>query len=63
MDRLALKKELQEQGLIILPGFFDPQLIGQIQQAAKAIFDIQFKRFGIQGDYLTQMQSLFVHHL
>jgi ectoine hydroxylase-related dioxygenase (phytanoyl-CoA dioxygenase family) len=63
MDRIALKKELQEQGLIILPGFFDPQLISQIQQAAKAIFDIQFKRFGIEGDYLTQMQSLFEHHL
>jgi len=63
MDRIALKKELQEQGLILLPGFFEPQLISKIQQSAKAIFEIQFKRFGIQGDYLKQMQSLFENHL
>jgi hypothetical protein len=63
MDRIALKKQLQEEGLIILPGFFDPTLIGQIQTAAKAIFDIQFKRFGITGDYLSQMQNLFENHL
>ncbi|MEK6548276.1 MAG: hypothetical protein AABZ56_08155, partial [Bacteroidota bacterium] len=63
MDRLALKKELQDQGLIILPGFFDAQLIKQIQDSAKAVFEIQFNRFGIQGDYLTQMQSLFENHL
>jgi len=63
MDRIALKKELQEQGLILLPGFFEPQLISKIQQSAKAIFEIQFKRFGIEGDYLKQMQSLFENHL
>jgi hypothetical protein len=63
MDSIALKKQLQEEGLIILPGFFDPALIGQIQTAAKAVFDIQFKRFGITGDYLSQMQSLFENHL
>ena len=63
MDRLALKNQLKEEGLIILPGLFDPVLIRQIQEAAKSIFDIQFKRFHIEGDYLTQMQSLFENHL
>lgn len=63
MDRSALKKELQEQGLIILPGFFDSEIVGQIQKAAKAVFDIQFKHFNIKGDYLTQMQILFENHL
>lgn len=63
MDRLALKKELEDQGLIIIPGLFDPRMIGQIQQAAKAIFEIQFRHFGIEGDYLTKMKSLFENHL
>ncbi len=63
MDHFALKKQLKEDGLIILSGLFDPSLIRRIQEAAKAIFDIQFKRFGIEGDYLTQMQALFENHL
>jgi hypothetical protein len=63
MDRLALKNQLKEEGLIILPGLFDPVLIRQIQEAAKSIFEIQFKRFHIEGDYLIQMQSLFENHL
>jgi hypothetical protein len=63
MDHLALKEELQDQGLIIIPGFFDAQIIGQLQLAAKSIFEIQFKRFGIEGDYLNQMQLLFENHL
>lgn len=63
MDHVALKSQLKEDGLIIIPGLFDPSLIREIQEAAKAIFHIQFNRFGIKGDYLTQMQTLFENHL
>jgi len=58
-----LRQELEEQGIIILPGFFDVSLVEHLQHSAKAIFDIQFQHLGIQGDYLSQMITLFEEHL
>lgn len=63
MNHVALKKELQDQGLIIIPNLFDPKVIEQIQLSAKSVFEIQFKHFGIEGDYFNQMQILFENHL
>lgn len=58
-----IKKELDEQGVVVIPGFFDPALIQKLQAAAKQIFQIQFDHFGIQGDYLSQMVQLFENHI
>lgn len=58
-----IKNELATNGLAILPGFFDPERIIALHQAAKDIFQIQFEYFNIQGDYLTKMQTLFNEHL
>lgn len=58
-----LKQELYDQGIIILPGFFEFELIEQIQKSAKDIFEIQFEYLGIKGDFLLQMVTLFEKHL
>ena len=45
-----LKSDLKENGVIIIPGFFERKLIEDIQLAAKHIFQIQFDQLGIKGD-------------
>ena len=58
-----LKSDLKENGVIVIPGFFERKLIEDIQLAAKNIFQIQFDYLGIKGDYLSQMTQLFQNHL
>ena len=58
-----LKSDLKENGVIVIPGFFERKLIEDIQLAAKNIFQIQFDHLGIKGDFLSQMTQLFQNHL
>ncbi|MFM6947936.1 MAG: phytanoyl-CoA dioxygenase family protein [Aquirufa sp.] len=58
-----IKSELDQNGLVVIPGFFDEKLIEKLHESAKEIFQIQFDHYQIKGDYLTQMQTLFNEHL
>jgi hypothetical protein len=58
-----IKRKLEEDGVVVIPGFFKPELIEKIHQQAKAIFQIQFDKHNIKGDYLSQMVELFENHL
>jgi hypothetical protein len=58
-----IKKSLDKEGLVILRGFFEEAEIEKLYHAARLIFQIQFEKLGIQGDYLTQMKTLFENHL
>jgi phytanoyl-CoA hydroxylase len=62
-DIEKIKQELDQNGLAILPGFFDPIKIQELHESAKQIFQIQFDHFGIKGDFLSMMQTLFQDHL
>ena len=43
MEQLSeIKRKLEEDGVVVIPGFFKPELIEKIHQQAKAIFQIQF---------------------
>jgi len=63
LDLAQLKTDLDKDGVVVVPGFFDRQTIENIQLAAKRIFQIQFDHLGIEGDFLTQMTTLFQNHL
>ena len=58
-----IKEQLDLDGLVVLPGFFKEEEIEKLYQAARKIFQIQFEKLGIEGDFLTQMKSLFENHL
>ncbi|MEY2792179.1 MAG: hypothetical protein RJA76_171 [Bacteroidota bacterium] len=58
-----IKEQLDKEGLVILPGFFDEEAIENLYIAAQKIFQIQFQKLGIEGDFLTQMKTLFENHL
>lgn len=58
-----IKHTLKQEGLVVLPGFFDEKEIEKLYEAAKMIFQIQFEKLGIQGDFLSQMKELFENHL
>jgi len=62
-DIQQIRNELDQNGLVIIPGFFDEKMIEKLHESAKKIFQIQFNYFGIKGDFLTQMQILFNDHL
>ncbi len=63
LDLAQLKTDLDKDGVVVVPGFFDRQTIENIHLAAKRIFQIQFDHLGIEGDFLTQMTTLFKNHL
>lgn len=60
---IELKEQLDRDGLIVLPGFFKEEEIEKLYLSARAIFEIQFEKLGIEGDFLTQMKTLFENHL
>ena len=63
LDFNQLKADLDRDGVVVIPGFFDRETIEKIHVAAKRIFQIQFEYLGIEGDFLTQMTRLFNEHL
>jgi ectoine hydroxylase-related dioxygenase (phytanoyl-CoA dioxygenase family) len=62
-DIEQIKSDLHQNGLVIIPGFFDPSTIQNLHESAKAIFQLQFDHFQIKGEFLNNMQTLFNDHL
>ncbi|MEY4610206.1 MAG: hypothetical protein RL246_525 [Bacteroidota bacterium] len=63
LDFDQLKADLDRDGVVVIPGFFERETIEKIHLAAKRIFQIQFDHLGLEGDFLTQMTTLFKEHL
>jgi|688.fasta_scaffold230703_2 phytanoyl-CoA hydroxylase len=59
-QELALqKKQLSNDGYIILRDFFDKETIQSILLRARAVFEIQFLKFGYKGDFDSNIKRLF----
>jgi hypothetical protein len=53
------KFELEEEGIVILREFFEPERVSGILKAAQKVFEIQFQRRGYQGTFREKMVQLF----
>ena len=53
------RKQLKEDGYIILKGFFEKEYIESLRKKAESVFQIQFKRFGFLGGFKENMIRLF----
>jgi ectoine hydroxylase-related dioxygenase (phytanoyl-CoA dioxygenase family) len=53
------RKQLKEEGYVILRDFFDKEKINTLLWRAKSIFEIQFHRFGYEGDFESKMKRLY----
>ena len=59
-QELALqKKQLSDDGYIILRGFFDKETVQSILLRARAVFEIQFLKFGYKDDFDSNIKRLF----
>lgn len=53
------KKQLNEEGYLVLKGFFDKKYVENLRKKAESVFQIQFERFGYEGDFKRNMIRLF----
>ena len=53
------RKQLKEDGYIILKGFFKRKYIENLRKKAESVFQIQFERFGYTGGFKENMIRLF----
>ena len=59
---MLYKKELEENGFIVLRNFFTSDYIENVRMRAENIFQIQFDRFGYDGEFQDSMIRLFNEH-
>ena len=57
-----MKDQYQKSGYIILRQFFAKEKIEKIVAEAKKVFEIQFHKFGYEGDFNEKMIKLFREH-
>ena len=57
-----MKDQYQKNGYVILRQFFCKRKIQKIVTEAKKVFEIQFQRFGYDGDFSEKMIRLFKEH-
>jgi phytanoyl-CoA hydroxylase len=53
------RKQIKEDGYIILKGFFEKEYIESLRKKAESIFQIQFEKFGYDGDFKNNLIRLF----
>ena len=53
------KSELEREGLVILPGFFESKRITELRESAQRIFEVQFQRLEYRGSFQEKMIRLF----
>jgi ectoine hydroxylase-related dioxygenase (phytanoyl-CoA dioxygenase family) len=56
------KQQLRDEGYVIYPQFFKPEVINQLKEQAQAIFQIQFDRFEYKDDFKENIIRLFNEH-
>lgn len=56
------KRELDENGYVIIKNFFHKDYIDNVKRKAESIFEIQFNRFGYTGFFTENMIRLFNEH-
>lgn len=59
---MLYKKELEENGFIVLRNFFNSDYIENVRMKAESIFQIQFDRFEYKGKFQENMIRLFNEH-
>lgn len=59
---MLYKKELEENGFIVLRNFFNSDYIENVRMKAESIFQIQFDRFEYKGKFQDNMIRLFNEH-
>jgi ectoine hydroxylase-related dioxygenase (phytanoyl-CoA dioxygenase family) len=59
---MQYKQKLEDDGYIILKGFFDASYVSKIKERAQEIFNIQFTKFNYQGEFIDNMIKLFTEH-
>lgn len=59
---MLYKKELEENGFIVLRNFFTSDYIDNVRMKAENIFQIQFDRFEYKGKFQDNMIRLFNEH-
>lgn len=59
---MLYKKELEENGFIVLRNFFTSDYIENVRMKAENIFQIQFDRFEYKGKFQDNMIRLFNEH-
>jgi phytanoyl-CoA hydroxylase len=59
---LDMQQQLKKEGYIVLKNFFDKSYIEKIKSKAENIFQIQFNKFGYNGDFKENMIKLFNEH-
>jgi phytanoyl-CoA hydroxylase len=57
-----MQQQLKEKGYLILKNFFDKNYIKNLRKSAERIFQIQFDRFGYDGEFKDNMIKLFNEH-
>jgi ectoine hydroxylase-related dioxygenase (phytanoyl-CoA dioxygenase family) len=57
-----MQQQLKEKGYVILKNFFEKDYIDNLRKGAERIFQIQFDRFGYDGEFKDNMIKLFNEH-
>ena len=57
-----MQQQLKEKGYVILKNFFEKNYIDNLRKGAERIFQIQFDRFGYDGEFKDNMIKLFNEH-
>jgi hypothetical protein len=55
-----MQQQLKKEGYIVLKNFFDKSYIEKIKSKAENIFQIQFNKFGYNGDFKENMIKLLI---
>ena len=50
-----MQQQLKEKGYVILKNFFEKDYIDNLRKGAERIFQIQFDRFGYDGEFKDNM--------